>query len=129
MSFMNPVDDVIDLINEFGTSVTLYKNQRIFDAQTGDPINNLTSSTILVIPYTNDKRETIGNPMTLTSDTIYFTTKNSDNVEINDEITLGLTTYIIKELVEHPIFSYAPDSINNSTALKSFKSVKKQSGI
>jgi len=126
MSFPNPVDDVIALINEFGTTVTLRTITSAYDAQTGDPINSAVTSSIKVIPFSIDKMERIMNPTTLTSDTINFTTQSQDNVKINDEIVLGTTTYIMKEITEKPIFSYVPDNVNNSPALVTFRAIKKQ---
>ena len=126
MSFLSPVDDVINLINEFGTTVTLRTISSTYDSQTGDPLNTGASSSIKVIPFSTDKMERIMNPTTLTDDTVNFTTKYSDNVSINDEIILGTITYIMKEITEKPIFSYVPTELNNSPALVTFRAIKKQ---
>jgi len=123
---LNPNDDVIDLINEFGTTATLRISVKEEDAQTGDPIKTFTTKTILVIPFSMDKMEKIQNPLTLTKQPINITTKYSDSAKIGDEITIGTNTYTLMEITESPIFSYVPSEINNSIALVAFRAELKQ---
>lgn len=123
---LNPNQDVIDLINEFGTRATLRISTKEEDAQTGDPIRTFTTKTILVIPFSLDMKERIQNPVSLTKQPINVTTKYSDNAKINDEIIIGTNTYTLMEITESPIFSYIPNEINNSIAIVTFRAELKQ---
>ena len=118
--------DVVDLIDEFGTTATLRISTKEEDAQTGDPIMSFTTKTVKVIPYSISKMERIQNPLTLTKQQINITTKFEDSAKINDEIIIGGITYILIQITENPVFSYAPSEINYSVPLVTFRAELKQ---
>ncbi len=126
MSGFDPQDDVDAFIDEFGTLITLKNTTRYFDNQTGDPIETYTTSSIRGFIYSFTKRERIMNPTTLDENTFNLTVKGEADININDHLIIGGQEYIVKELMEKPIFSDALESYNFSTAVKSYMIIRKQ---
>ena len=123
---LNPAQDAINLINEFGTSATLRSTIRDFDAQTGEPIDSFTSKQILVLPFSVTKQEMIQNPMAWTKEPVNFTIKYEDGAKINDEIVIEGKTWVLKAVTDEPSFSHIPSGINNSAPFTTFRGEVKQ---
>ena len=126
MSGFNPQDDVSNFIEEFGTTISLKSVTRYFDNQTGDPIETFTTATIKGFIYSFSKRERIMNPTTLNENTFNLTVKGNADIGINDHVIIGGQEYVVKELMENPIFSDNLEPYNFSTALKSYMIIRKQ---
>jgi len=123
---LNPAQDAIDLINEFGTKATLRVVTRDFDSQSGEPLDSFEEKAILVLPYSLSYKEKIQNPLTLTEKMINITTKKTDACKVNDEIIINSITYVLREANEQPIFSHIPSGLDNEIPFVSFKAQLKQ---